>query len=217
MPVGLKVININNHVQIDGQYKNLAYQSSVSGIGDWELEVNLDYIYVMSPQSGAYVGVAAITRNGLPYYHFFGSCRVHIYSANQNTGRSGTGIRVFNEKKELVFNSSRVQLKILDYLFGDLGPRTSDIRYSPEILLHQKLYSKNSVGILLGQSPVGMHWYKQVQRYCGLCFNVDGGLVTCKYQQVYYREGRDINLNSFESYTNVNIYSFIVVDTTGID
>ncbi len=218
MDAGITIYNENNNIQIDGNYKNMCYEYSVSGTGTWELAVNQDLVYVMSPPQGVLVGVAPFAKsNNEPYYRFYGSCTVHVYSMNQSGGSNGSGLQIYNQSGEIVFNSNKIQLKILDYVYGHLQPISLDIRDNANVLLNRKSYNSSSLGILIGQAPVGLNWYKQTQKFSGMFFMVQGGIVESRFMQMYIRSGYPIYLNSFDSYGNVDVYSYIVVDTTGID
>lgn len=217
MEAGISIYTEDDHVQIDGTYQNMCYDHSISGTGTWEMAVNQEYVYVMVPPQGVYVGVAPFAKSDTkPYYRFYGSCTVHVYSLNQSGGADGYGLQVFNQSDVMVFNSNRVQLKILDYIYGHLGPITRDIRVNVDVLLKQKSYNTSSLGILIGQAPVGLNWYKQVQKFSGMFFKVQGNTVEARFRQMYSRSGSMLVLNSYDSYWNVDIYSYIVVDTTGI-
>lgn len=217
MDAGISIYNEDSHIQIDSTYRNMCYEHSISGTGTWEMAVNQDLVYVMVPPQGVYVGVAPFAKSdNEPYYRFYGSCTVHVYSLNQSGGTNGYGLQVFNDSNEMVFNSNRVQLKILDYIYGNLAPVSIDIRDNADVLLNQKSYSTSSLGILIGQAPVGLHWYKQINKFSGMFFKIQGTTVEAKFMQMYTRSGSSIYLNSFDSYRNVDVYSYIVVDTTGI-
>ena len=217
MSAGITVYNTNHNIQIDGTYKNMCYEYSVSGVGTWELAVNQDLVYVMSPPQGVLVGVAPFAKSDTqPYYRFYGSCTVHVYSLNQGTGDNGYGLRIYNQAEEVVFNSNKVQLKILDYVYGHLQPISVDIRNNANILLKQKTYSTTSLGILIGQAPVGLNWYKQTNKFSGMFFKIQGNVVEARFMQMHTISGSHIVLNSFDSYGNVDVYSYIVVDTAGI-
>lgn len=214
MSAGITVYNENHNIQIDGNYKNMCYSHSVSGTGTWELAVNQDLVYVMSPPQGVLVGVAPFAKSdNEPYYRFYGSCTVHVYSMNQSGGSNSSGLQIYNQAGELVFNSNKIQLKILDYVYGHLQPISSDIRDNIDVLLNRKSYNTSSLGILIGQSPVGLHWFKQTQKFSGMFFMVQGGIVESRFKQMYIRNWGLLN---FDSYSNVDVYSYIVVDTTGI-
>ena len=108
MDAGISIYNEDRHIQIDSTYRNMCYEHSISGIGTWELAVNQDFVYVMSPPQGVLVGVAPFAKSdNAPYYRFYGSCTVHVYSLNQSGDTNGYGLQVFNQSNEMVFNSNR--------------------------------------------------------------------------------------------------------------
>lgn len=217
MDAGISIYTEDSHIQIDSTYQNMCYEYSISGTGTWEMAVNQDLVYVMVPPQGVFVGVAPFAKSdSAPYYRFYGSCTIHVYSLNQSGGTNGYGLQVFNESDKMVFNSNRVQLKILDYVYGQLQPLSTDIRDNADVLLNRKTYNTPSLGILIGQAPVGLHWYKQTIKYSGMFFRIQGNTVEAKFMQMYTRSGSSIHVNSFDSYRNVDVYSYIVVDTTGI-
>lgn len=217
MDAGISIYTEDSHIQIDSTYQNMCYEYSISGTGTWEMAVNQDLVYVMVPPQGVFVGVAPFAKSDSePYYRFYGSCTIHVYSLNQSGGTNGYGLQVFNESDKMVFNSNRVQLKILDYVYGQLQPVSIDIRDNADVLLNRKTYNTPSLGILIGQAPVGLHWYKQIIKYSGMFFRIQGNTVEAKFMQMYTRSGSSIYLNSFDSYRNVDVYSYIVVDIAGI-
>lgn len=217
MEAGISIYSEDNYVQIDSNYRNMCYEYSVSGTGTWELAVNQDLVYVMSPPQGTLVGVAPFAKSdNAPYYRFYGSCTIHVYSLNQSGGTNGYGLQVYNQSNEMVFNSNRLQLKILDYVYGHLSPISLNIQNNANVLLNQKSYNSASLGILIGQAPIGLNWSKQTHKFSGMFFKIQGNTVEARFMQMHSNSGYPITLNSFDSYGNVDVYSYIVVDTSGI-
>lgn len=214
MDAGLHVLNQNSKIQIDSKYKGLCFDREVSGVGTWLLQVDLDKVYVLIPTRDG-VGVESFTLNSnTPCYRFYGSCKVLVYSYDQSGGGS-YGLQVFNTSNEIVFNSNKVQLKVIDYVYGKLAQRSNDIRDNHDILLTSKSYQTQSIGVVLGQVPVGLIWHKFTLKYSGITFCLNGSVIECRCRTFYTREQSP--QNSFNSYPNVDTYSYLVIDVYGVD
>lgn len=223
---GIIIYNDNNNVQIDSTYKNMCFHSkmfknttySIRGKPVWDLAVNQNHVYVIVPKAGTLVGIAPFAKSDTqPYYHIFGPAHIITYSDDQSDLSINSGVQVYNNAGQIVFNSNKVQLKIIDYLFGHLGDLSQDIRVSIDILLQKKTYiGHNNLGVLIGLSPVGLNWYKFMQRFSGLHFAIDGNTVECRYKQLVAGDTGS-RLNDFHSYKVSDMYSYCVVDIEGID
>lgn len=213
---GLLVKNSIGNIQIDSTYRNLCFDRSVSGDGVWVLPVDLDKIYVLIPTTDG-VSVEALTiNNTTPCYRFYQSCTVLIYSYEQGAGvdLGEYGLHVFNSKREMVFNSNKVQFKILDYVYGSLFSRSNDIRDNYDTPLVSRGYDTQNIGVVLGQIPVGFAWHKFTTKYSGLCFLKNGNIIESRCRT--FKQGRAGYQSDFNSYYNTDVFSYLVVDTTGV-
>ncbi|MFW1769736.1 hypothetical protein [Acinetobacter baumannii] len=220
MDAGLQILNDTLNFQIDSTFKNVCYEYTLNGIGAdtiWEIAVDQNKIYILEPPQGIFVGVAPFAKSDTePYYRIFGGAKVHVYGDNQTTRNTGAGLQVFNGLGEKVFDSDNIQLKILDYVYGYLGPVSQDIRDNYDYLLQSKNYDTARLGILLGQTPVGLNWYRQTQKFSGCYFKTEGQNVELRFRQMYIKSGYPITMNSFNSYWVSDMYSYTVADITGI-
>lgn len=220
MEAGLHVFNDTYNVQIDSNYKNLCYEYTLKGVGTdtiWEIAVDQNKIYILEPPQGVFVGVAPFAKSDTePYYRIYGGAKVHVYGDNQSIRKTGAGLHVFNAAGTKVFDSDSIQLKILDYVYGYLGSVSQDIRDNYDYLLQSKYYNTSRLGILFGQTPVGLNWFKQTQKFSGCFFKTEGQSAELRFRQMYGKSGYPITANDFNSYWVSDMYSYIVVDITGV-
>lgn len=220
MDAGLQVLNDTHNIQIDSTYKNLCYGYTLNNIGTdttWEIAVDQNKLYILEPSQGVFVGVAAFAKSDTePYYRIYGNAKVHVYTDRQTQNNTGAGLQVFNAQGSKVFDSDSIQLKILDYMYGYLGPVSQDIRDNYDYPLQDKTYNTNRLGVLLGQTPVGLNWYKQTQKFSGCFFKVENQGVALRFRQMHIINGYPVEQNDFNSYWVSDMYSYIVVDITGV-
>lgn len=174
---GFKSINLDGYVQIDSNYRNVVLLRTIMMTkeilngGFKDIPINKDCWYVFKPidNNTPQPFIWSWAGDRIPAIRVVSPCYLYEFGYADLSKGGGYGLKVMNDKGEIVFHSDFRPLKIIGHAVGTIDLK--QVIHEPPIEL-ETLFFKGikSVGMLVSASP--QTWtYDGYARYKAIHFN----------------------------------------------